>query len=68
MAILVQAYMNAYRLRECLPLTRSFTAYNLLARVLNAYKSAYCLREGLPLTRVLTVDKVTGSRAHKGLG
>ena len=42
MAIHVQAYKNAYRLRECLPLTRKLTAY----------KSAYRVRECLPLTRL----------------
>ena len=40
------------------------TAYKSVA----AYEKAYCLRDCLPLTRVLTIDKVTGSGAHKGLG
>ncbi len=36
--------------------------------MLTAYESAHRLQGCLPLTRVLTVDKVTGSRANKGLG
>ena len=48
---------------------------NSMAIHVQTYKHTYRLREGLPLTRVLTayervltVDKVTSSRAHKGLG